>query len=80
MLTLSRPQSIVLEPSSQSLAADDSQFRLVGVAVWGFRRLATHRWLIPQRLVRPFLVVVLDRFRHQMIHVLLVVHEDVTVR
>lgn len=35
-----------------------------------------HGRLIPQRLVRPFLVVMLDGFRLQMIHVLLVVHED----
>ena len=66
----------MLEPPAQSLAANDPQLGLVGVAAWGFLRLAIHRRLIPQRLVRPFLVVMLHGFRHQMVHVLLTVHED----
>jgi hypothetical protein len=67
----------MVEPPSQSLAADDPQLGLVGVTAWGFRRLATHRWLISQRLVRPFLVVILDGFRHKVIHVLLTEHDEV---
>lgn len=59
----------MLEPPAQSLAADDPQLGLVGVAAWGFRRLAIHRRLVPQRLVRPFLVVMFDGFRHQAVNV-----------
>ena len=49
----------MLEPPAQSFAADDPQLGLVGVAAWDFRRLSIHRWLIPQRLVWPFRVVML---------------------
>jgi hypothetical protein len=66
----------MLEPPSQSLAADDPQLGLVGAAVRRFCSPKIHRWLIPQRLVRPFFVVMLDRFRHQMVHVLLAEHDD----
>lgn len=74
---LRRPQSVVLEPPAQPLAADNPQLVLVDVAVWGFCRLAIHRRLILQRLVRPFLVVMLNSFRHQMVHVLLTEHDKV---
>ena len=67
----------MLEPPAQTLAAHDPQFGLVGVAVCGFCRLSIHRRLIPQRLVRSFRVVMLNGFRHQMIHVLLAEHDEV---
>jgi hypothetical protein len=57
----------MLEPPSQSLAADDPQLGVVGVAAWGFRRLAIHGRHISQGLVRPLIVAVLDGVGYQMV-------------
>ena len=74
---LRRPQSVVLEPPAQPLAADNPQLGLVGVAAFGICSLRFHVWLISEGLVWPFLVVMLDGFRHQVVHVLLAEHDEV---